>query len=802
LEAKGSLGNRAFDFACHVIFAECDGNMSTTRIVFVIATILVIATTAAVVSLLVWRNEQLCATGGRKVPKGSLPAGLAPPTAVMQDEVLPGAGAGDPNSNYKHNWKALASLIRMWLNDPEYKWAARGFVSLTAIHWAARECLWAFVLTKNHAEIMNAITTLHETKDIARIRYAMLYSLAWDLLAALPLFSLVDPWIRTWQELSFRNYATSRILHAYLDDGGQAFYRIKMKESDNGIDNPDQRIGEDIEQISTQVYDLYASILSAVFGCASWSIVIFCVGGRMVFYVAFVMAVVRLIIAYLYFGDSLVNAKKNVLRSAASLRYGLTRTRENAEGVALSGGEAEERRRAEGLFHMNLSAVRTHVWITMVYGGVMGFISNFPSLIIWLCQLPAIMSGSLLIGDGIRVTQGYDQLIKVLDFMVGNFSTIMVLQANGERLNELWDACNNENCRKGKRGPLGQTASKASLLLAQGRLAVASSNAEAALSRLGPAPVREDAATNSSQQLFTDAPRSEIAFELAKPPLAFALEDLMVGAPGSSVRVGGATISCNAGVALLVSGDSGLGKSSVLRALAGLWLDGEGTVRRAEGAEVVVLSQVSYAPQGTLLEAVLYPETEAAVAATSPSIAAALDKLATAAFGQAVLGQLLERWGLRGHVHDWPVILSAGEKQRIGFARLFLRLALRGQLAASARAAAAVPPPAIIAILDESTSGIEVSVEARIYEELRGYILACDQGGDLLTFVSVGHRPTLPRFHDVELRIGGIEPGIPEDEATANAKAVSPVGREVLAKGNWVAPDGSKVPWWHTKIVN
>eukprot|EP00401_Gymnodinium_catenatum_P002277 CAMPEP_0117465448 /NCGR_PEP_ID=MMETSP0784-20121206/4632_1 /TAXON_ID=39447 /ORGANISM="" /LENGTH=951 /DNA_ID=CAMNT_0005259359 /DNA_START=53 /DNA_END=2908 /DNA_ORIENTATION=+ len=726
-------------------------------------------------------------------------AGGGPPPGEPQ----PGGGT-EKASKPKSSWHAIFGLVRMWLTDPQCWLTARCFVFIALVHWALRESLWAFVFSQNHAEVINAITALQVSKDIGRVRHSMLYALGWDIFVLLPLMHFIDPWVRAWFQLSFRNFATTRILRAYLDEGGHAFYRIKMKESDNRIDNPDQRIGEDMDNMATQFYDLYSSVLSALFGIISWSVVIVLVGGRLVFAVAFVMANIRFLVAYGYFGTRIVDAKKKVLSSAAGLRYGLSRMRENAEGVALSGGEQEERRRAEGLFHENLSAVRGHTWISMWYGGVIGLLNNFPWIIIWLCQLPAIMSGTLLVGDGIRVTQGYDQLMKVLDFMADNFTTIMILQANGERVYELWAACSAENCRKAKRGPLHGTAD---LVPAQGQQGMASSDLEAALVKYMPVADGVTAATDQMQQTPSAPPRSQITFEPADARLAFAVEDLVVGAPGSDLRVGGVTLSCSVGSGLLVSGSSGIGKSSVLRALGGLWLDGKGTVRRAASAEVFFLPQACYAPQGTLLEAVLYPASEAAVVALIPDITAVLEELAAGAFCRAALGPLLEHWGLKGDAHDWPAILSTGEKQRVGFARLFLRLALRARLAAHAQAAATPPPPDIIAVMDESTSGLGIDVEAHMYEELQGEVQGAFDGG-LLAFVSVGHRPTLPRFHDTELQIGGLRPGGgPEGTAVAAAAGaqqslLSPAAREVLGEGTWVAPDGTEVPWWHVKITS
>merc|ERR1719310_2046770 len=116
-----------------------------------------------------------------------------------------------------------------------------------------------------------------------------------------------------------------------------------------------------------------------------------------------------------------------------------------------------------------------------------------------------------MIGDAIRVHQGYDQVTKVLDFLTHNFGTIMVLQANAERLTQLWEACNEENEHFESQDPT-QTVSKLEM--------------------------------------------KKILFDENRSGEAFALENVMGSAPGSPISVGGVTVDCKAGTCLLVSGCS------------------------------------------------------------------------------------------------------------------------------------------------------------------------------------------------------------------------------------------------------
>merc|ERR1712232_784221 len=125
------------------------------------------------------------------------------------------------------------------------------------------------------------------------------------------------------------------------------------------------------------------------------------------------------------------------------------------------------------------------------------------------------------------------------------------------------------------------------------------------------------------------------------------------------------------------------------------------------------------------------------------------------------------RWGLLGDERDWSVIFSPGERQRMGFARLFLKLAQQQKDSTKG----------LITILDESTSAIDIATEAILYNSVREELAK----GRLLAIASVGHRPTLPEFHETELQIGSLRLGH------------TPLS--VLREGTWMMPDGEKTPW-------
>ncbi len=184
----------------------------------------------------------------------------------------------------------------------------------------------------------------------------------------------------------------------------------------------------------------------------------------------------------------------------------------------------------------------------------------------------------------------------------------------------------------------------------------------------------------------------------------------------SKTIISGLSADASALNPLLIRGPSGVGKTSLLRALAGLWREGSGTIRRPPFSEVMFLPQRPYMILGSLREQLTYPR----------------DKLATDAELQAVLSQvnladLPARFGgLDAQMH-WADVISPGEQQRLAFARLLLNR-----------------PD--YAFLDEATSALDPDNEERVYEQLR-------RSG--IQFLSAGHRASLLRYHRNVLELRG-----------------------------------------------
>lgn len=210
---------------------------------------------------------------------------------------------------------------------------------------------------------------------------------------------------------------------------------------------------------------------------------------------------------------------------------------------------------------------------------------------------------------------------------------------------------------------------------------------------------------------------------------------------------------------MLIVGNSGAGKSSLLRAIAGLWTSGLGEINRPSDEDVYFLPQRPYCALGSLKDQLLYPSLDEEdmnpddypeghrLSRSHLLRQSFTDQDLLDILDQVDLSELAQRSGdgdpIKGlyAVMDWSNTLSLGEQQRLAFGRVL------------------VNQPRFV-ILDEATSALDMVAEARMYSLLRNKAqkqLTNDKGLSRagMTYVSVGHRPSLVTYHDTRLRLMG-----------------------------------------------
>lgn len=473
------------------------------------------------------------------------------------------------------------------------------------------------------------------------------------LVVAVPVYGTYY-YVRDRLGITWRRWLTERFLHKYLSN--RAFYDLT---SNHAIDNPDQRIAEDIAAFTQKSLTFLLEIVSAVLQLIAFSGVLWAISKTMVWFLIG-YALFGTTITFFVFGKPMIALNFQQLRREADFRFSLIRIRENAEGIAFYRGEAREgehvRHRFGALFENYKKLIRRTLGLNL-FQYLYSFLQYaLPSVII----APRILSGELEVGRAVEAGGAFAAMLSALTVFVDNFETLSAFAAGIERLHSFKKVLDSEN-----RAP---DPTKAWI-------------------------TREESDELSLDQVTVQTPDHE------------------------RTLVTGVSLAVKTGQGLAIVGASGGGKSSLLRAVAGLWRAGTGTIHYPNLDHMLFLPQRPYMIIGTLRHQLLYPRVEREVS----------DSELAAALAEVNLPNLAARCGGYDHELDFARVLSGGEAQRVAVARVLL----------------AQPT---YAVLDEATSALDTANEAHLYEAL----LALKT-----TIVSVTHHPGLLKYHHSVLELTG-----------------------------------------------
>ena len=454
----------------------------------------------------------------------------------------------------------------------------------------------------------------------------------------------------------WRKWLTNQFLDRYFSQ--RAFYELGNFNSE--IDNPDQRISEDIKSFTIDSLTFLLSIVSSVFQVIAFSVALWLISRTLVYVLILYSLIGNLIVIGVY-GRKLVNINFNQIQKEANFRFGLVRIRENSESIAFYQGEEQENQNLKRSFgeafrNYNLLVLWEEIYLGLFTHAYDFFPYVLPAIII----APKVLSGDLEVGKVTEAAGAFAIIFRSLNFIVQRFQSLTAFAASVDRLSTL-------------RAYLDHP-------------------------KVIPGEVINYSTIDTIEQD------------------RLALKDLTLQTPNyKRILVGDLSVELPQSEGLLIMGASGCGKSSILRAIAGLWNSGKGAIYRPDLSRMLFLPQKPYMILGTLRSQLIYPNDTLEV--SEHQLNDALKKVN--------LADLAEQSGGLDVEKDWEEVLSLGEQQRLAFARVLIN------------------QPRYV-ILDEATSALDVKNEANLYN----YLLNTHT-----TFVSVGHRTSLIKYHRLVLEI-------------------------------------------------
>lgn len=565
-------------------------------------------------------------------------------------------------------WSRFAAIAKLYWLSPE-RGAAWTLLVLQVVLLVAQTG-FAVLYVSQTGEFTSALAA-HDRDRFWRTILEALVTLA----IAIPVYAL-HYYTRDRLGLRWRRWLTQHFLEAWLR--GHAYYLLEGRAD---LDNPDQRIAEDVRSFTVDSLYFLVVGLGALMQLIAFTGVLWSISRELVF-VLVGYAVLANGVTSALFARRMIGLNFEQLRREADFRFDLVRVREHAEAIAFQRGEAEEavqaRRYFTRVFENSARMIRTQLDLAFFQYGF-----SLPALVLpTIVIAERVLAGELEIGRAVQAGGAFTAILAAMTIVIERFQDLSKFAAGVDRLDAFGRL-------------IGvQTA---------GGRAEDGTDADAA-ARPGGAPEQTAAPAAAGIQLAHDA--------------CLRLERLTVETPaGERVLVRELSVEVSRGRGLMIVGASGVGKTSLLRAIAGLWRAGGGTVARPGAEHLMFLTQQPYMVPGSLRRQLLYPDASREV----PD--AELHEL----LARAGLEGVLARFGCLDAHAEWAKVLSIGEQQRLAFTRVLLA------------------EPRFV-MLDEATGALDAASERALYLELA-------RTGT--TPVSVTHRAALAEFHAQVLELPG-----------------------------------------------
>jgi putative ATP-binding cassette transporter len=492
--------------------------------------------------------------------------------------------------------------------------------------------------------------------------------LALGLVAAAAAIAVCLVHVRMRLQIKWRGWLTRRLIGYWLAD--RRFYQMSVVENEGS--NPEFRMTEDARLATEPIVDFAIGLATAVLTAVAFVGILWSVGGSidiplggstisvpgyMVFAALGYSALAS--ISTLIISRTLVERVAEKNEGEAQLRYELVRVRESAETIALLAGDADEEQRlgttVDALLKQWVKVAVQQARLTWIINGN----SVFAAIVPLLLGAPKYLTGSLTLGELMQLASAFVQVQVALNWLVENSIRIAEWNASARRVGAL----------------------------------------AAVLKTL-------------DERIVGGGETTIVLGDSADENLH--IQNLSVAQTNGALVIDDADLVIAPGEKVLIKGESGTGKSTLIRAMAGLWPWGSGSILRPANAMVEFMPQQPYMPLGTLRDVLEYPKPQ--VPYSDDEIREAMQKCGL----QHLSARLDEE-------DQWQKILSGGEQQRVAFARTLLK------------------KPDIV-IMDEATSALDQLSQARVMSFFENELKDA-------TLLSVAHRSELEAYHTREIQL-------------------------------------------------